>query len=130
MLKKQFLSFVLVLLCSSQMLFSDSQMTLWYDQPAKFFEEALVLGNGRTGATVFGGVQSDQIYLNDATLWSGGPVDPEANPDVSNLIPLVREALAQEDYRTAERINQKIQGKFSESYSPLGTLFIDQKQQG
>jgi alpha-L-fucosidase 2 len=88
-----------------------------------------VLGNGKTGATVFGGVQSDQIYLNDATLWSGGPVDPNANPDVSSLIPQVREALAKEDYRTAERINRKIEGKFSESFSPLGTLYIEHKHQ-
>ena len=55
--------------------------TLWYNKPATHFEEALVLGNGKTGATVFGGVLSDQVYLNDATLWSGEPVDPNMNPD-------------------------------------------------
>jgi hypothetical protein len=100
-------------ICLSQV---SQDMVLWYRQPAEHFEEALVLGNGRTGATVFGGIQSDRIYLNDATLWSGGPVDPNANPDVSSLIPQVREALAKEDYRTAERLNRKIEGKFSESY--------------
>jgi alpha-L-fucosidase 2 len=50
----------------------------------------LVLGNDKTGATVFGGIQSDKIYLNDATLWSGGPIDLNADPDVSSSIPLVR----------------------------------------
>ena len=109
---------------------AQSENLLWYNRPAEYFEEAFVLGNGKTGATVFGGIQSDQIFLNDATLWSGGPVDPEANPDISYLIPQVREALAREDYRTAEQLNRKIQGKFSESYSPLGTLYIEHEQQG
>ena len=56
--------------------FSQSPDKLWYNQPAKHFEESLVLGNGTAGASVFGGVESDKIYLNDITLWSGGPVDP------------------------------------------------------
>lgn len=114
--------FVLILSCSS--VFAQSNTKLWYDQPAKHFEEALVLGNGKTGATVFGGVDSDQIYLNDATLWSGEPVDTYMNPDAHKNIPEIREALNNEDYRLAEKLNRKIQGKFSQSYAPLGTMFL------
>ena len=126
---KRFLFIIMALIFPCTLAFPQSNDTLWYNQPAKFFEEALVIGSGKTGATVFGGVQSDKIYLNDATLCSGGPVDPNENPDVSSLIPQVREALAGEDYRTAERLNRRIEGKFSESFSPLGTLIIDHKQQ-
>ncbi len=100
---------------------------LWYSKPAQFFEESLVLGNGKMGASVFGGVQSDQIYLNDATLWSGEPVNPNMNPDAYQTIPAIREALKNEDYPLADQLQKKIQGKFSESYAPLGTLFIDFK---
>ena len=32
---------------------------LHYNQPAQFFEEALVIGNGMTGATVYGGTDTD-----------------------------------------------------------------------
>jgi len=103
---------------------------LWYNKPAAHFEEALVLGNGKTGATVFGGVLSDQIYLNDATLWSGEPVDAKAFPDVANHIPEIREALINEDYRLADKLNKNIQGKFSESFAPLGTMTLTFKQQG
>jgi alpha-L-fucosidase 2 len=103
---------------------------LWYKKPAVHFEEALVLGNGKTGATVFGGVAADQIYLNDATLWSGEPVDANAFPDVSKHIPEIREALSNENYRLADQLNKKVQGKFSESYSPLGTMTLTFKQQG
>ena len=106
----------LVFVFSYQCSFAQSNNTLWYNRPAEYFEEALVLGNGKIGATVFGGVQSDKIYLNDATLWSGEPIDSNANPNVSSIVPLVREALAKEDYKTAERLNRKIEGKFSESY--------------
>lgn len=99
--------------------------TMYYAQPAKVFEEALVLGNGRLGATIHGGVQSDKIFLNDATLWAGGPVDPYMNREAYQYLPAVREALQQENYRKADSLQRKLQGKYSESYAPLGTLYID-----
>ena len=99
--------------------------TLWYRQPAQYFEESLVLGNGTQGASVFGGVQSEKIYLNDATLWSGEPVKADMNPDAYQYVPAVREALKNRDYKAADELNRKLQGKFSESYAPLGTLYID-----
>lgn len=98
---------------------------LWYDRPATYFEEALVLGNGRMGATIHGGVASDKIFLNDATLWSGGPVDANMNPEAYKHLPVVREALRREDYRSADSLVRRLQGKFSESYAPLGTLYLD-----
>ncbi len=104
--------------------------TLWYNQPAAHFEEALVLGNGKTGATVFGGVFTDQVYLNDATLWSGEPVNAKAFPHVSTHLPEIREALNKEDYRLADKLNKNLQGKFSESYAPLGTMTLTFQQPG
>lgn len=83
------------------------------------------------GASVFGDVQSDQIYLNDAILWSGESVDANMNPD-SNMNPeaykndpAIREALKNEDYRVADQLQRKLQGCFSESFAPLGTLFLN-----
>ncbi len=105
--------------------FSQSALKLWYDRPAEYFEETLVLGNGIVGASVFGAVEKDQIYLNDATLWAGEPVDPNMNPDAHKHIPAIREALANEDYRLADQLNKHIQGKFSQSFAPLGTLFLE-----
>jgi alpha-L-fucosidase 2 len=104
---------------------------LWYNHPAEYFEESLVLGNGKMGATIHGGVQSDKIYLNDATLWAGEPIDGSTiNPEAYKHLPAVREALKREDYRVADSLNTKLQGKFSESYAPLGTLFLDMKHEG
>lgn len=95
---------------------------LWYRQPAQYFEESLVLGNGKTGATVYGGVQTEKIDLNDATLWSGGPINPNNNPTASQYIQPIREALQREDYRAADSLQRFVQGQFTQSYMPLGTL--------
>jgi len=107
-----------------------STTKLWYTQPATYFEESLVLGNGKMGASVFGGVQSDQIYLNDATLWSGEPVDPNMNPEAYKFIPAIREALNNENYQLADELQKNIQGKFSESFAPLGTFLINFTHEG
>ncbi|WP_346857412.1 glycoside hydrolase family 95 protein [uncultured Draconibacterium sp.] len=109
---------------------AQSTTKLWYNKPAGFFEESLVLGNGRVGASVFGGVQSDQIYLNDATLWAGEPVNANMNPDAHTFIPQIREALANEDYELADKLNRNVQGKFSESFAPLGTMYLEFDHEG
>ncbi|MNF60113.1 hypothetical protein D3C84_417200 [compost metagenome] len=109
---------------------AQSNHVLWYNQPAEFFEESLVLGNGKLGATVFGGVNADKIYLNDATLWSGEPVNTNMNPEAYKNIPAIREALKNENYKLADELNKKIQGKNSESYAPLGTMEISNHHAG
>ena len=121
---------VLILLCATVNISAQSDHILWYKQPAKYFEESLVLGNGKMGAAVFGGVSTDRICLNDATLWSGGPVDANMNPDAYKDLPAIRAALMNEDYKLADELNTKLQGKFSESYAPLGTLLINVEHKG
>ena len=109
---------------------SSSTFQLRYEQPAQYFEETLVLGNGRVGASMFGGVETERIYLNDATLWAGGPVNARMNPNAVNHLPEVRAALAAEDWRGADSLVRRLQGKFSESYAPLGTLLLEMSHQG
>lgn len=57
-------------------------MTLWYDQPATltgvdntWMEYSLPIGNGYLGASLFGGLQRDEIQFNEKTLWEGSPMD-------------------------------------------------------
>lgn len=95
---------------------------LWYKQPAKVFEESLVLGNGTFGASVFGGTKNEKMYLNEATLWSGEPINADDDSDKYKYLPAVREALAKEDYPSAQELVKKLQGKYSQSYMALGTL--------
>ncbi|MEL6124458.1 MAG: glycoside hydrolase family 95 protein, partial [Bacteroidota bacterium] len=64
-------------------------------------------------------------YLNDATLWGGEPVDPYMNEDAHNYIKPIRELLRSEDYAGADSLIRQVQGSFSQSYSPLGTLKLN-----
>ena len=111
-------------------------LTLHYDSPATYFEEALPLGNGRLGAMVYGGTQGEKISLNDITLWTGEPDRGAAHPDYSHVetitpweehsawLPELRKALLEEDYVKANNLQRHLQGHFSEVYQPLGTLTI------
>ena len=109
---------------------AQSNHILWYKKPAEFFEESLVLGNGKMGATIFEGVDSDKIYLNDITLWSGEPVNSSMNEFAYKNVPAIRDALNKENYKLAEELNKKLQGKNSEAYAPLGTLEIKNLNKG
>ena len=111
-------------------LFATAQhhLKLWYNHPAKDWNEALPLGNGRLGAMVFGGVTNETISLNESTLWSGGPVKTNINPEAVTYLAKVREALLDnQDYAEADRLEKKMQGLYTESYLPLGDLLIKQQ---
>lgn len=100
--------------------------TLHYDRPAQYFEEALVIGNGTMGGIVYGGTQKDLISLNDITLWTGEPCNMNVySPKAYKSIPLIREALKQDDYKEADRLQRDVQGHFSQNYQPLGQLAIE-----
>ena len=107
---------------------SRPEKIVWSDKPAGFFEEAYPLGNGFIGMMVNGGAPSEDLILNESSLWAGGPVDPAMNPEAWKNLEGVRKALFAEDYKSAQILVKKIQGKFSESYAPLGNLKIAFKQ--
>jgi alpha-L-fucosidase 2 len=100
-------------------------LTLWYRQPASQWVEALPVGNGRLGAMVFGSPDSEHLQLNEDTLWSGAPRDWN-NPDAKNHLAEVRRLVLEEkDYTQADKLCQKMQGPYNESYQPLGDLHFD-----
>jgi len=96
---------------------------LWYDQPAKVWEEALPLGNGTTGAMVFGGVKSEHYSLNDHTLWSGYP-NPGNKSRGPEILPKVRGAIFNGDYEQGAKLWRGMHGPYSARYLPLGDLFL------
>ena len=103
-----------------------SGMELWYTSPADNWLEALPIGNGRLGAMIYGGVQHEQIQLNEESLWAGMPEDPYPEE-------------VGKHYAAFQRLN--LEGKYQEalnygmehlavsptsirSYEPLGELHI------
>ena len=107
---------------------SGQRLVLRYDKPATRFEEALPLGNGHLGATVSGGVTDDLIWLNEGSLW-GGCANPDNNPVPTGgpeLLAEVRALLEKEDWIGAEKKVMGLQGKYVNSYLPMGTLHLRQ----
>ncbi|GAA6767072.1 glycoside hydrolase family 95 protein [Flavobacterium sp. CGRL1] len=105
---------------------AQQDLKLQYKQPAIEWTEALPIGNGTLGAMVFGRVDSELIQLNEATLWSGGPVQKNVNPDAFQNLTLIREALKAEDFDKAYNLTKNMQGAYSESFMPLGDLLLTQ----
>lgn len=106
---------------------SNDPLKLWYDRPAKVWEEALPLGNGKTGAMVYGRINRERIALNDNTLWSGFP-DPGNNENGPKVLPQVRKAIEEGQYDQAAVLWKKMQGPYSARYLPLGELFLQSDQ--
>ncbi|MBB3224000.1 glycoside hydrolase family 95 protein [Pseudoduganella umbonata] len=105
-------------------------LTLHYDRPAEAWTEALPVGNGRLGAMVFGRPGEELLQLNEATLWSGGPVGGNLNPGAFDALGKARAALAGGDYAGGSDWARRMQGPYTESYQPLGDLLIRQDLKG
>jgi alpha-L-fucosidase 2 len=122
------LSFVIVsVFFAATRVFADADSpTLWYRQPAAKWEEALPVGNGRLGAMVFGGVATDQIQLNENTIWSGSGGQPIPAGAYKSL-PEIRQLLFAGKYAEAEtlvRSNLLIGPGAGNSYQTMGDLFL------
>jgi len=102
----------------------NAPLSLHYTHPADHWTAALPLGNGRMGAMYFGGVAHDRVQLNEETLWSGKHRDWN-NPGMREVLPKVRAALHAGDYPQADRLAQGLFGPWTESFLPLGDLFLD-----
>ncbi len=121
---------IIYLFISSSVIAQQKNLVLWYKHPAKEWVEALPIGNGRLGAMVFGRVAEELIQLNEETLWTGGPVDPNPNPDAPKYLQPVRDALFKDSIGQAVRLLKKMQGPDTEMYQPLGDIILKQNLDG
>ena len=72
---------------------TQKDLKLWYEKPAAVWEETLPLGNGRLGMMPDGGVNKENIVLNDITLWSGSEQDAN-NYEANQYLPEIRKMLS------------------------------------
>ena len=115
---------------SCQKQFAGNDLKLYYNHPAKVWEEALPLGNGRLGAMVFGNPLNEYYQLNENTLWSGAPQDGN-NPKAKSVLPEIRKAIDAGDYlKAAELWKKNAQGPYTARYLPLANLYIDMSGKG
>ncbi|MBB1286150.1 glycoside hydrolase family 95 protein [Flavisolibacter sp. BT320] len=117
-------------------LVAQSDVQLKFDAPATHFTQSLPLGNGRLGAMVFGGTNTERIVLNEISMWSGGVEDPNRH-DAHQYLPTIQKLLQEEKNKEAKDLLQKhfvSAGKGSGfgngsnvkfgCYQTLGDLFI------
>ncbi len=105
----------------------NNQLTLWYKQPAKVWNEALPVGNGRLGAMVFGDPWHERIQINEESIWAGCPVNNN-NPSAREYLPVIQKALFENRFQEASQLaNDHLLGTPPRirSYQPLGDLLID-----
>jgi len=118
---------IFLILCAINSLYAQTNdYKLWYDKPAQVWTEALPLGNGRLGAMVFGNPGTEQIQLNEATIWAGRP-NNNANPDALENIPRVRELVFEGKYLEAQTLaTEKVMSRTNSGmpYQTFGDLRI------
>ena len=99
---------------------------LWYQHPAKTWNEALPIGNGRMGAMVFGEITSERVQFNEDSIWSGGYRNRN-NPGAKQELKQIRKLLRNGKVKEAEKLSQyALSGtpEFQRTYQTLGDLLI------
>ncbi|MBR2749960.1 MAG: glycoside hydrolase family 95 protein [Clostridiales bacterium] len=101
--------------------------TIVFDAPAKVWEEALPVGNGKLGGMVFGLPYTERIQLNEDSVWYGGPQDRN-NPSALEKLPEIRRLIFEGKIREAEELCSFALCGIPEEqrhYEPLGNLYIE-----
>lgn len=105
---------------------SDRENILWYDTPAKEWNEALPVGNGRLGGMLFGNPSVERLQVNEESLW-GGINSPNNNPGALDNLPRIRKLILEgkipEAYELAEKHLAGIPGK-TRSYQTVGDIYF------
>lgn len=114
--------------CPSGLLSSDlgsgDPLEIRFNEPAKYWTDALPIGNGRLGAMVWGGVPNEILNLNEDTLWNGSPED-YTDREAPKAISEVRNLVNDDQYAAATEAALKLSGNPTADYQLLGDIKID-----
>ena len=100
--------FLLAIVCSFSISISvhAQDLRLWYRTPASRWTEALPVGNGRLGAMIFSGTETEHIQFNEESLWTGRPRNYNRK-DAYQYLGQIRELLAQGKQAEADALAEK-----------------------
>ena len=119
---------IILMLCGSSSIANSGNphsSMMWMDKPAKSWNEATPVGNGRLGGMIFGGIMHEKIQTNDDTFWSGVPRNVQ-NPSAAQFLPEIRKLIFDDKTIEAEKlIDSKLLGPYNESYMPLADIILD-----
>jgi len=103
-----------------------NQSTIWFDEPANNWNEALPIGNGTLGGMVYGGIYTECIQLNEDSIWYGGPQDRN-NKSAKNYLPDIRRLIFEGKIQQAQDLCAlALSGTPEEMrhYETMGNLYI------
>ncbi len=112
---------------SSKIKAPSSSLSLWYENSASQWFEALPIGNGYMGGMIYGGYPRETIQLNSDTLWAGCPHD-YSNPGAFNYLPQIRQLIQNNEWADAQTLlDEHFLGNppGQAPYQTVGNLFID-----
>ncbi|MFV0339557.1 MAG: glycoside hydrolase N-terminal domain-containing protein, partial [Parachlamydiaceae bacterium] len=98
---------------------------LWYEQPADEWMKSVPLGNGRIGAMVFGGVETETVALNEITMWSGQPDKFQERPLGKEVLKDIRQLFFDGKYSEGNRVVSEFMAGVPHSFGshvPAGDL--------
>lgn len=107
---------------------------IWFGYPAEDWNtQALHLGNGYFGASVFGGIKQERFSLGEKSFWTGGPVGSRGGrygiiPGGKDAIQKVRRLIVAGQIREADALAKKhLLGDYSAfgSLSTVGNLVLN-----
>ena len=77
--------------------------SLFWDEGANRWEDAIPVGNGYLGAMVYGHTSRDRIQLNEDSLWNGQGFD-RINPKALEHLPEIRKLVLARKFKEAEEL--------------------------
>lgn len=112
-------------------LLGNNSFRLWYEQPATKWAEALPVGNAYMGAMVYGGVNSEEIQLNEESFWAGAPY-ANNNPKALRYLDDVRTLIFNDRTDEAQSLIDStfFTGMNGMPYLPVGSIYINHKDSG
>lgn len=78
--------------CNLPEMRTGKEVSYFFEQPARIWEETLPLGNGRIGMMPDGGISRENVVLNEISLWSGSEQDTD-NPNAYRSLSEIRRLL-------------------------------------
>ena len=101
-------------------------LKLWYASPASNWNEALPIGNGRLGGMIFGGIDKDEVQVNDDTLYSEEPHTGRSSSRRHKAVPGSRASFSGAVIysEAADIITRHWTGRSWPCYQPLATLVL------
>ena len=122
---KRLITTILICACSA-IVVNAQQHKLWYDKPATHWLEALPIGNSQLGAMVYGGVETEEIQLNEETFWSGSPHSNNSSESKEHLAEVRQLIFAGKEKEAHELIDKYfIKGPHGMRFLPLGSMKLN-----